>query len=126
MPKQTIVQIMRPGVTWMSGLEASIGSLDQDVGKDGAEQAVEHDRLGQGEAEPLDALQLAAQLRLAGDRLDHRTEDVADADACAERAEADAERQTDGLAGLGHVAGGRGEDGSEHSFPPSAPARSPR
>ena len=58
--------------------------------------------------------QLAAQLGLAGDRLDHRAEDVADADAGAECAEADAERKTDGLAGLGHVAGGGGEDGSEH------------
>ena len=48
----------------------------------------------------IDALKLAAQLGLAGDRLDHRAEDVADADAGAERAEADAERERDRLAGL--------------------------
>ena len=63
-------------------------------------QAVEHDRLGEGEAEPHDPLELAAQLGLAGDRLDHRAEDVADADAGAERAEADAEREGDRLAGV--------------------------
>src|SRR5438477_11814182 len=100
----------------MSGFDASIGSdLDEDVREDRAEQAVEHDRLGEGEAEPLDALQLAAQLGLAGDRLDHRAEDVADADAGAERAETDTEREPDGLAGLRDVAGG-GEDGTEHAF----------
>ena len=84
--------------------------LDEDVREDRAEQAVEHDRLGEGEAEPLDALQLAAQLGLAGDRLDHRAEDVADADAGAERAETDAEREADRLAGLGDVGGRCGED----------------
>src|SRR4051812_47776422 len=98
---------------------------DEDVREDRAEQAVEHDGLGEREAQPLDALQLAAQLGLAGDRLDHRAEDVADADAGAERAEADAEREADGLPGLRDVAGGGGEDVTEHSFPPSAPARSP-
>ena len=83
----------------MSGFDASI-ALDQDVREDRAEQAVEHDGLGEGEAEPLDALQLAAQLGLAGDRLDHRAEDVADADAGAERAETDTESEADRLAGL--------------------------
>ena len=43
------------------------------------------------------------QLGLAGDGLDHRAEDVADADAGAERAEADAERERDRLAGVGAV-----------------------
>src|SRR2546430_15408374 len=57
-------------------------------------------RLGEREAEPLEALQLAAQLGLTGDRLDHRAEDVADADAGAERAEADTERKADRLAGV--------------------------
>src|SRR4051794_6298931 len=97
MPKQTIVQIISPGVTWISGFDASIGFLDQDVREDRAEQAVEHDRLGEGEAEPLDALQLTAQLRLAGDRLDHRAEDVADADAAAGSPKATANGKPDAL-----------------------------
>src|SRR5436309_971851 len=101
--KQTIVQIISPGVTEISGLAAII-PLHQHVGEDRAEQSVEDDRLGQREAEPLDALQLAAQLGLAGDGLDHRAEDVADADTGAERAEADAEREANRLAGLRHVA----------------------
>src|SRR3954467_10931982 len=91
-----------------------MGSLDEDVREDRPEQAVEHDRLGEGEAEPLDALQLAAQLRLAGDRLDHRGEDVADADAGAEGAEADPEGEADRLAGLRDVTACRGENGSKH------------
>src|SRR5437870_13853353 len=76
----------------------------EDVRQDRAEQTVEDDRLGEPEAEPLDALQLAAQLRLPCYRLDHRAEDVADADARAECAEADAEREPDCLSGLLHVA----------------------
>ena len=59
---------------------------------------------------------LAAQLGLPGDRLDHRAEDVADADAGAERAEADAEREADRLAGLRDVARGLGEDVTNHCF----------
>src|SRR3954454_7932996 len=86
-------------------------SLDEDVRQNRAEQAVEHDRLGEREAEPLDALQLTAELGLPCDRLDHRGEDVADADAGAECAEADAEREADRLAGLRDVAGRRGEKG---------------
>ena len=49
--------------------------------------------------------QLTAELGLARDRLDHRAEDVADADAGTERAETDAESQRDRLAGV-HVARG--------------------
>ena len=44
--------------------------------------------------------QLAAELGLAGDGLDHRAEDVADTDAGAERPETDAEREGDRLAGV--------------------------
>ena len=105
-------------MTWISGFDASIAALDQDVREDRAEEAVEHDRLGEGEAEPLDALQLAAQLGLAGDRLDHRAEDVADADAGAERAEADAQRERDRLAGVGAVVGLR-----EQGLPSKAMSR---
>src|SRR5207253_5283381 len=98
--KQTIVQIISPGVTEMSGFVASGMALDEDVGEDRAEEAVEDDGLGQREAEPLDPLQLASKLGLPGDRLDHRAEDVADADAGAEGAEADAEREADRLTGV--------------------------
>ena len=45
-------------------------------------------------------VQLTAELGLARDRLDHRAEDVADADAGPERAEADAESERDRLAGV--------------------------
>ena len=66
--------------------------------------------------EPLDARELGAELGLAGDRLDHRAEDVADADAGADRAETDADAEGDGLAGVGDVpvvaAKERGQDAS--------------
>src|SRR3954452_5522559 len=90
------------------------GPLNEDVRQDRAEQAVEDDGFRQCEAEPLDALKLTAELGLTRDGLDHRGEDVADADACAERAEADAERKADRLSGFGDVARGCGDDGLEH------------
>src|SRR5262245_327053 len=102
-----IVQIISPGMISTSGLVArTFGAmfLDQDVAEQAAEEAVEHDGLGEGEAEPHQALELAAQLRLAGDGLDHRAEDEADARAGAGGAEADAERQRDRLAGVDDVA----------------------
>src|SRR2546423_778644 len=77
---------------------------DEHEGQDRSEQTVEHDGFRQREAEPLDALQFSAQLRLPRDRLDHRAEDVPDADPGAERAEADAEREPDRLTGFGDVA----------------------
>src|SRR5207247_6075217 len=61
------------------------------------------DRLGEREAEPLDAGELAAELGLARDCLDHRAEDVADADAGADRAETDSDAEGDGLAEVGDV-----------------------
>src|SRR5438552_9031584 len=100
------------------------GPLNQHVRQDRAEQSVEHDGLGQREAEPLNPLQLAAELGLACDRLDHRAEDVADADTGAERAEADAEREPDRLSCFRYVAGCGGEK-SAHGHPPSVEARSP-
>ena len=81
---------------------------DQDVAEQSAEEAVEHDGLGEREPEPHQALELAAQLGLPGDRLDHRAEDVADAGAGAGRAEADAERERDRLAGADDGRLGRG------------------
>src|SRR6476620_9029270 len=93
---------------------------DEDVREQAADEAVEDDRLGEGEAEPLDTRELATQFWLSGDRLDHRAEDVADADAGAERTEADAERERDRLAGVGAVFGGGDdeEEGREHSDEP--------
>src|SRR5712691_2199205 len=99
-----IVQIISPGVTWMSGLVASGIRSDQDVREDRAQEPVEDHGLGKGETEPLDALELPAELGLAGDGLDHRAEDVADADAGAQRAEPDSQREADRLAGLCDVA----------------------
>src|SRR5262249_23286147 len=98
-----IVQIISPGMIWTSGFVPSrfgLMFLDQDVAEQAAEEAVEDDGLGGGEAEPHEALELAAQLGLAGDGLDHRAEDDADARAGAGGAEADAERQRDRLAGV--------------------------
>src|SRR5215471_14286992 len=95
---------------------ASSAWSDQDVREQPADEAVEDDRLGEREAEPLDSLQLAAELGLTGDGLDHRAEDVPDADTGAEGAEADAEREGDGLAGVGAVRGGGEEEREEHSW----------
>src|SRR6476659_8458516 len=93
---------------------------DEDVGEQAADEAVEDDRLREREAEPLNARELAAELGLAGDRLDHRAEDVADADAGAERTEADAERKRDRLAGVGAVfGGGEEEERGKHQGGPS-------
>jgi hypothetical protein len=104
----------------MRAFDASIrgAAANKHVGEQSADQAVEHDRLGEREAEPLDPLELATELGLPGDGLDHRAEDVPDADAGAERAETDAERECDRLTGLDRVARGGGDDGVQHvSFP---------
>src|SRR5262245_63949936 len=99
----------------MSGFVATGIGLDEDEREDRAEQAVEHDGLGEREAEPLDARELTAELGLPGDGLDHRAEDVADADAGSERAETDAERERDRLAGVGAVLGcGEEEERGKH------------
>src|SRR5207244_13059967 len=75
----------------MTGVMA-LGEEERDQAED---EGVEDDRLGQGEAEPLDARDLVAHLGLTRHRLDDLAEDVADADARAERAAAgtDAERE---------------------------------
>src|SRR4029078_4263842 len=98
---------------------------DEDEGEDRPEQAVEHDGLGEREAEPLNALELATRLGLPGARLDHRREDEPDAAAGAGRAEADAHCEADRLPGFCDVAGGGGENGCDHVEPPSALAPSP-
>src|ERR671917_96224 len=61
------------------------------------DERVEDDRLGEREAEPLDARDLLAHLRLAGDRLDHLAEDVPHADARPDRPETGADAESDRL-----------------------------
>src|SRR4051794_8436042 len=65
------VQTMRPGTTEMRPAKGAAVEQDQDVGEQPADQAVEDAGLGEREAEPLDAGELAAELGLAGDGLDH-------------------------------------------------------
>src|SRR3712207_1869797 len=106
MPKASRVPIISP----MAGLtrkappplsspartvtKSSISGLEEE--RDQAEdERVEHDRLGQCEAEPLDRGDLVAHLGLTGHRLDDLAEDVADADARADRAEARADAEGD-------------------------------
>src|SRR5262245_35192497 len=113
-----IVQIISPGMISTSGLVArTFGAmfLDQDVAEQAAEEAVEDDGLGKGKAEPHQALELAAQLGLAGDGLDHRAEDEADAGTGAGSAQADAERQRDRLARADDGLVGEYEKTAEHA-----------
>src|SRR5206468_1404179 len=91
---------------WVRGKHRS----DENVGEKATDEAVEHDGLRQREAQPLDALKLTTELRLTGDGLDHRAEDVADANTGAERAEADTEGESDRLSGLGDIARSSGEN----------------
>jgi hypothetical protein len=96
---------------------ALLGCCEQDPHRleeerDQAEdERVEDDRLGEGEAEPLDARDLLAHLGLAGDRLDHLAEDVAHADAGADRAEPGAHAEGDGLEAVRRI--GRLCDGNQ-------------
>src|SRR4051794_6109806 len=75
-------------------LAARAAEEERDQAED---ERVEHDRLGEREPQPLDARDFVAHLRLAGDRLDHLAEDVADADARADGAEASADAEGDRL-----------------------------
>src|SRR6476661_8676723 len=75
----------------------------EEEGDQAEDERVEGHGLGEREAEPADALQLVFHLRLAGDRLDLLTEDEADADAGADRAEARTDTQGDCLAGSFHA-----------------------
>src|SRR4051794_29633207 len=94
----SVVVVAASGVT-----SASICLLAQEEGDEAEDEGVEHDRLGQREAEPLDRGDLVAHLGLTGHRLDDLAEDVADADARADGAEAGADAQGDRLAGLAAV-----------------------
>src|SRR5215203_1173040 len=69
----------------------------EEEGDQAEDERVEDDRLGEGEAEPLDARDLLAHLGLPCDRLDHLSEDVAHADPGADRAQAGADAKGDRL-----------------------------
>src|SRR5215208_2058016 len=90
----------------------------EEEGDQARHEAVEEARLGEREAEPLDAGDLVAHLGLARHRLDDLAEDDADAHAGADGAEAAAHAEGDRLAGVGP--GVRlGEDGDKqgkHGF----------
>src|SRR5829696_2846329 len=85
----------------------------EEEGDQARHEPVEEARLGEREAEPLDAGDLVAHLGLARDRLDHLAEDDADADAGAHGTEAAAHAQGDRLAGVGAVLGGGEDEGEE-------------
>src|SRR5215213_3362576 len=89
----------------------------EEEGDQARHEPVEEARLGEREAEPLDAGDLVAHLGLARDRLDHLAEDDADADAGAHRAEAAAHAEGDRLARISAILGSgedEGHDGCEH------------
>jgi hypothetical protein len=95
---------------------ATITGIEEE-GDEARHEPVEEARLGEGEAEPLDAGDLVAHLRLARHGLDHLAEDDADADAGAHGAETAAHAEGDRLACISAI--GRGgeddcEEGCEH------------
>src|SRR3954451_6710810 len=117
-----VVVVAARGVT-----RASICLLAEEEGDEAEDERVEHDRLGQGEAQPLDRGDLVAHLGLAGHRLDDLAEDEADADAGADGAQAGADAEGDRLAGLAPVLLGIGslgdlrdlvDDGQVHGVSP--------
>ena len=79
---------------------ADISDLEQEGCDEPADEAVEEAGLGQGEAEPLVALDVLAQLRLTGLGRDRRAEHGTDARTRAGRATAGANAEGDRLAGL--------------------------
>src|SRR3954454_10312098 len=125
MPNAISVQIITPTPGWTRKLPlpAAVTSVamwsrppiglaeeERDQAKD---KRVEHDRLGQREAEPLDRGDLVAHLGLARDRLDDLAEDDADADAGADGAQATAHAEGDRLARVRTVLGGGKDEGEE-------------
>src|SRR4051812_551520 len=107
MPNAISVQIITPMPGWtrkfpppdaVTVMSCKVAiRLREEEGDQAEDERVEHDRLGEGEAEPLDRGDLVAHLGLAGDRLDHLAEDVADGDARADRAETGADAESDRL-----------------------------
>src|SRR5205085_3443112 len=113
MPNAMSVQIITPMPGWtrkfpppaavtVMSCRAAI-RLREEVGDQAEDERVEHDRLGEREAEPLDRRDLVAHLGLTRHRLDHLAEDVADADARADRAETGADTEADRLDRFGRV-----------------------
>src|SRR3954447_20491341 len=105
MPNAISVQIITPTPGWTRKLPLpaavtcrALIALTEEERDQAEDERVEHDRLGEGEAQPLDRGDLVAHLGLARDRLDHLAEDVADADARADRAEAGTDAEGDRLA----------------------------
>src|SRR5436190_13953993 len=94
----------------MSRLKQCGASLE-DPAEQAGNQAIEEASFCRGEAEPLDARDLVAHLRLARHRLDHLPEDDPDADAGADRAEATTDADRDPVAEAG---GGDMDDGCKH------------
>src|SRR3954462_369144 len=107
-PNAISVQIITPtpGLTRKSPPPAAMTLsepivLREEEGDQAEDERVEHDRLGQGEAQPLDRRDLVAHLGLAGHRLDDLAEDEADAHARADGAEAGADAEGDRAQTLG-------------------------
>src|SRR3954449_9741384 len=113
MPNAISVQIITPMPGWTRKFpppEAVTSDvcrlairLREEEGDQAEDERVEHDRLGEREAQPLDRGDLVAHLGLAGHRLDHLAEDVSDADARADRPEAGADAESDRLDRLRRV-----------------------
>src|SRR5689334_11511233 len=111
---RTSVQIIRPRPGLTRKLPPSLFSaargtaamwpsssidLREEEGDQAEDEGVEGDRLGQREAEPADAFQVAFHLRLAGDRLDLLAEDETDADTGADRTETRTDTEGNRFAG---------------------------
>src|SRR5438128_476385 len=112
MPNAISVQIINPMPGWTRKLPPpsssaatgraaammEIGSIGlEEEGDQAEDERVERDGLGEGEAEPADALQLVRHLRLTRDRLDLLAEDDSDADAGSDRAESGTDAERDRL-----------------------------
>src|SRR4051794_34762802 len=115
MPNARSVQIISPTPGWTrkvppeatrDGAVSMRRSAAREEERDEAEdEGVEHDRLGEREAQPLDRRDLVPHLGLAGHRLDDLAEDVADADARADGAEAGTDAEGDAREALRRALG---------------------
>src|SRR5215210_2239461 len=121
-PKRNSVQTISPTLGLTRKLPPSSSAAKMTVervigleeeGDQARHEPVEEARLGQREAEPLDAGDLVAHLGLAGDRLDHLAEDDADADAGAHGSEPAADTERDRLARVRAILGGGEDEGEE-------------
>src|SRR5680860_256273 len=103
-PRPGVTRKLPPPSSAASGTMFSASTIGlEEEGDQAEDERVEDDRLGEGEAEPLDARDLLAHLGLAGDRLDHLAEDVAHPDARTDGAKAGADAQRDRLESGGGV-----------------------